>query len=157
MVELQSQTAVDRRANSIEKLATLVGTRTDTLARYTRLAGQRPFSEQADILGNVQEFCQTLIDYTASAHFQLYRYITEKVERRTAVIEIANSVYPHIARTTDTILSFNDKYEKASSAEEEQHLLENLDADLSSLGEALAERIHFEDQVINALTQEAVH
>ncbi|MEE9492080.1 MAG: Rsd/AlgQ family anti-sigma factor [Gammaproteobacteria bacterium] len=157
MVAVNSHTEEDRRSASTEKLATLVQTRTATLSKYTSLAGQRPFSEQADLSNVLREFCETLIDYTASAHFQLYRYIAEKMERRTAVREIASQVYPHIIKTTDTILNFNDKYENIMSCNKRNELCKTLDEDLSHLGEALAERIHFEDQVISAIAGEVVH
>ena len=106
MVAVNSRTE-DRRSASTEKLATLVLTRTATLSKYTFLASQRPFSEQADLSSVLREFCETLIDYTASAHFQLYRYIAEKMERRAAVREIASQVYPHIVKTTDTSFSID--------------------------------------------------
>ena len=142
----------DRRNRSQDKLATLVKTRTETLSRYTELANHRPFVQNQEITESLQEFCQVLIDYTASAHFQLYRYITDKLERRTAVLKLADSVYPHIAQTTDAILRFNDKYDGADLLTSEKNLLKLLDEDLSKLGETLAERIQLEDKVIGALT-----
>lgn len=145
-------TGEDRRSRSREKLATLVKTRTETLSRFTDLANQRPFEPEQGVAEALQEFCQVLIDYTASAHFQLYRYITDKIERRAAVLKVADNIYPHIAQTTDEILRFNDKYEGADLLEDENNLLEVLDTDLSSLGEILAERIQLEDKVISALT-----
>ena len=35
----------------------------------------------------VRRFCQALVDYAATAHFQLYRYIVENKERRQAVLD----------------------------------------------------------------------
>jgi regulator of sigma D len=142
----------DRRSRSREKLTTLVKTRTETLALYTELANQRPF--EADEVTNeaLQEFCQALIDYAASAHFQLYRYISDKLERRTPVLELADRIYPKIVRTTDSILRFNDKYESVDLLNGDEEILVLLDSDLSRLGETLAERIHLEDQVIGAMT-----
>lgn len=152
MVTSTYQSGEDRRSKSREKLATLVKTRAETLSRYTDLANQRPFAQDQDFIEALREFCQVLIDYTASAHFQLYRYIADKLERRTAVLKVADQVYPHIAQTTDTILRFNDKYEDTDLLNGEKHLLDVLDSDLSLLGETLAERIQLEDQVIGALT-----
>jgi regulator of sigma D len=142
----------DRRSRSREKLATLVKTRTATLSLYTELANQRPF--EADEVTNdaLQEFCQALIDYAASAHFQLYRYISDKLERRTPVLELADRIYPKIVRTTDSILRFNDKYESVDLLNGDREILVLLDSDLSRLGETLAERIQLEDQVIGAIT-----
>ena len=142
----------DRRSRSREKLATLVKTRTETLSLFTELANQRPFEADEITREALQEFCQSLIDYAASAHFQLYRYISDKLERRAAVLEVADSIYPRIVQTTDRILRFNDKYESVDLLRGEKEALDLLDTDLSSLGEALAERIQLEDQVIGAMT-----
>ncbi len=144
--------ASERRGRSREKLTTLVKTRSETLSLYSELASQRPF--EADEVTNeaLQEFCQALIDYAASAHFQLYRYISDKLERRTPVLDVADRIYPQIAQTTDSILRFNDKYQDVNLLNDDQDLLGLLDADLSSLGETLAERIQLEDQVIGAMT-----
>jgi len=142
----------DRRGRSREKLATLVRTRSETLALYTELANQRPFEADEIINEALQEFCQALIDYAASAHFQLYRYISDRIERRTPVLEVADKVYPKIVRTTDIILRFNDKYEDVDLLNGTQDILALLDSDLSRLGETLAERIQLEDQVIGAIT-----
>jgi regulator of sigma D len=142
----------DRRSRSREKLATLVKTRSEALSRYSELARQRPFEADEVTHEALQEFCQALIDYAASAHFQLYRYISDKLERRAPVLNIADKVYPRIARTTDEILRFNDKYEDVNLVNGSKDILGLLDNDLSSLGETLAERIQLEDQVIGAMT-----
>ncbi|MCO6411646.1 MAG: Rsd/AlgQ family anti-sigma factor [Thiogranum sp.] len=142
----------DRRGRSREKLATLVRTRSETLSLYAELANQRPFEPDEVINEALQEFCQALIDYAASAHFQLYRFISDKLERRTPVLEVADRVYPKIVQTTDLILRFNDKYEDVDLTNGGTELLMLLDSDLSNLGETLAERIQLEDQVISAIT-----
>lgn len=138
----------DRRGASQQKLTTLVQSRTETLALYSELASRRPFAPEPSTRDALQEFCEALIDYTASAHFQLYRFLEDSAERRGPVLKIADEVYPQIARTTDAILAFNDKYEKAKLEE----CVERLADDLSHLGEALADRIQLEDQMIGALT-----
>ena len=145
-------TGSDRRGRSREKLATLVQTRAETLSLYSELANQRPFEADEVTSEALQEFCQALIDYAASAHFQLYRYISDRLERRAPVLQVADRVYPQIIQTTDMILRFNDKYESMDLLNGNKDLLDLLDADLSSLGEILAERIQLEDQVIGAMT-----
>ena len=95
----------------------------------------------------MRRFCQALVDYAASAHFQLYRYIVDNKERRKAVLELAERIYPQIAASTDAILDFNDRYDVAPL----EARIANLADDLSQLGEMLADRIQWEDQVIDAL------
>ena len=138
---------MDRRKQSQIKLQALVQTRTETLSLLADLANRRPFTPDPAIEDTLRRFCQELMDYAASAHFQLYRYIADNRERRQAVIAVAEKLYPRIVETTDAILRFNDKYESMSL----DNSVEFLDVDLSSLGETLAERIQLEDQVIRAM------
>ncbi len=142
----------ERRGRSREKLATLVKTRSETLSLYTELANQQPFEGDEATREALQDFCQALVDYAASAHFQLYRYISDRLERRTPVLEVADAIYPRIAQTTDMILRFNDRYDGVDLMACERDILERLASDLSALGETLAERIQLEDQVIGAMT-----
>ena len=137
----------DRRRRSREKLDALVSSRTTTLALLTELAGKQPFAPEPSMEKALREFCEALIDYTASAHFQLYRYLADNRERRQSVISLADELYPRIVETTDLILRFNDKYEAMTL----DNSVAFLAHDLSSLGECLADRIQLEDQVIKAM------
>jgi regulator of sigma D len=138
---------VDRRGNAAEKLEGLVSSRTATLALLAELATRQPFHPEPSMEKALREFCEALIDYTASAHFQLYRYLSDNRERRRSVLDIADRLYPIIVETTDVILRFNDKYESMSF----NNSVEFLAVDLSNLGECLADRIQSEDQVITAM------
>jgi regulator of sigma D len=139
---------VDRRQKSREKLDALVTSRTATLSLLTELAGRQPFTPEPSMEKALRSFCETLIDYTASAHFQLYRYLSDNRERRTEVLSIADELYPKIVETTDQILRFNDKYEAMSL----DNSVEFLAFDLSNLAECIAERIQCEDVVISAMS-----
>ena len=142
---------IDRRSNAAEKLDVLVSSRTSTLALLAELATRQPFHPEPSIEKALRKFCEALIDYTASAHFQLYRYLSDKRERRRSVLTIADKLYPTIVETTDVILRFNDKYESMSF----DNSVEFLAVDLSNLGECLADRIQSEDRVIGAMRGEA--
>ena len=139
---------VDRRQKSREKLDALITSRTATLSLLTELAGRQPFTPEPSMEKALRSFCETLIDYTASAHFQLYRYLSDNRERRTEVLSIADELYPKIVETTDQILRFNDKYEAMSL----DNSVEFLAVDLSNLAECIAERIQCEDVVISAMS-----
>ena len=142
------EAARDRRIASQDKLNTLLESRTETLVLFSQLIGMRPFKPDQEVKLALQEFCETLVDYTAGAHFQLYRFIEEGTERRANVKVVAKQVYPRIASITQEILDFNEKYD----GDERCNHLSTLDHDLSHLGEILADRIQFEDQLIAALT-----
>lgn len=141
----------DRRHKSREKLDALVTARTETLAMLAELADRQPFQPEPAMEKALRKFCEALIDYTASAHFQLYRYLADNKERRTTVLTIADELYPKIVETTDTILRFNDKYEAMSL----DNSIEFLAVDLSNLGECIADRIQYEDQVIAAMNSQS--
>lgn len=141
---------VERRANSLSKLNTLLATRTQTLTLFSQLAGMRPYQADREMQLIIQEFCEALVDYTASAHFQLYRFIEEDAERRTEVRKLAEKIYPDIAASTRFILDFNEKYDCEDHCDD----LSMLEQDLSKLGEVLADRITLEDQVIATYTNQ---
>ena len=143
----EQPTTTDRRTRSKERMVGLVSSRNETLALYSDLASNRPFQVGEQTEERVRRFCQALVDYAATAHFQLYRYIVENKERRQAVLALAEQVYPQIAATTDAILDFNDRYDVAPL----ETRIGDLADDLSHLGELLADRIQLEDQVIEAL------
>lgn len=138
---------IDRRARAKQRMAGLVASRNETLSLYSELAGCRPYRHSEQTEDMVRRFCQALVDYAASAHFQLYRYIVENRERRKAVLDLAEQIYPQIAASTDAILDFNDRYDVAPW----ETRIGDLADDLSQLGEKLADRIQLEDQVIEAL------
>ena len=142
------QSRHERRADSQKQLQTLVSSRTGTLSLYSRLAANKPFKSNKTTQKLLQEFCASLIDYTAGAHFQLYRFIDERKERRKPVSEVAERIYPKIIDSTQQILDFNDKYDCQDHCDN----FERLETDLSTLGVILADRIEMEDQLIDALT-----
>ncbi|VAX09799.1 hypothetical protein MNBD_GAMMA25-1277 [hydrothermal vent metagenome] len=147
---MQVNAVVERREDSHSKLRALLESRAETLSLLNQLATMRPFKPEHDVQILLQEFCESLVDYTASAHFQLYSYIEEGKERRASVNELANGVYPKIAAATQHILDFNEKYDCAEHCDN----LTLLDKELSELGEIIANRIQDEDQIIDLLTQE---
>lgn len=141
----------DRRSQSKADVSGLVNSRSETLSLYAGLASHRPYGENEQFPEELKKFCQALIDYTASAHFQLYQHLDENKERRQPVMSVANDVYELIAKTTDLILTFNDRY--GDGADIAAHM-SHVEHDLSSLGEALADRILYEDMIIDAMMNE---
>lgn len=140
----------DRRTGSQEMIGELLRLRERVLALYRDLAdAQRTMPNSPRVHDLLETFCQTLIDYTAGAHFRLYRHLDEKRERRRAVVEVAERVYGRILYTTDAILLFNDRYDFVRNGR--PSCAATLAQDLSTLGERLADRIDLEDQVIEAL------
>ena len=152
---MQSENKVkpERRARSHQEIDHLVERRTGALSLYSELAAKRPFKLEQDTQRLLQSFCETLIDYTASAHFQLYRHIDEDRERRLPIMEIAGEIYPTISDITQKFLEFNDKYD----CEDHCRDFTELANDLSDVGEKLADRIDLEDRLIAVLSAPRAH
>ena len=146
---IESNTQPERRTESHKRIRSLVRSRTETLAMYSKLAQMQPFTDSPETPRQLQRFCQALIDYTAGAHFVLYKYIDDKTERRKPVSAIASQIYPKIVDMTQSILDFNDKYDCENHCDK----LDDLAQELSRLGEALADRIELEDELIDVLTK----
>ena len=127
----------------------LLRRRGEMLTLYNQLVDMRPFDDKEAIADLLEEFCEVMVDYTATAHFGLYRFIEEGSERRRAVMELATRVYPTILATTQCIIEFNDRY--AEHLGDGDWSLEKLEKDLSTLGLKMTDRIELEDQLIELL------
>jgi len=138
---------VERRSSSHQMINKFVEERTQMLSLYSELATLHPYSDGDSVTHLLSKFCEALIDYTADAHFRLYRFIDDQRERRGSVLAIASQSYPVILDTTQDILDFNDKYD----SDDHEIKVDALEKDLSTLGERLADRIEIEDRVIEAL------
>ena len=147
MLEQQVVTG-DRRIRSTNQINKIVDARTEMLSLFSELVAKRPFATDSAVPAVLQQFCQALVDYTAHAHFQLYRHFAENRERRVSVSKVADEIYPKIFTITQAILDFNEKYD----CEDHCEGLSKLDNDLSKLGEHLADRIELEDKLIAVFT-----
>ncbi len=146
------QPLTDRRARTRKEIKQLINERNEVLALYCSLAGcdgnQAASADDID-LDTLQEFCQLLIDYIATGHFELYSRISEGKERRQEIIKLADTIYPRIERTTALAVEFNDTYDGGNHFTDD--LKQKLPEKLSTLGEELATRIELEDKLINTI------
>jgi len=146
---IDQQPSDERRSRITKEIKQLISERNEVLSMYCNLAGCDGSNKtKAEDISpdDLQDFCQLLIDYIASGHFELYRRISEGEERRKDIVKLANVIYPRIEKTTQTAVNFNDVYiEKNISSSK------SLVHDLSKLGEDLATRIELEDQLINTI------
>jgi regulator of sigma D len=94
-------------------------------------------------------FCQTLMDYLSTGHFQMFEKIAEvDLKRNPQSGGLDSDLLSKISVTTDIALDFNDKYTEMDN-------LEELSLDLSHLGENLAHRMDWEDKLIKSYIQAA--
>lgn len=145
----------ERRARTRKEIKQLISERNNVLSQYYNLVSQvdqtQPNieSEAETIIELLQEFCQELVDYLATGHFEIYRRIEDGDERRTEIIELASQLFARITKTTEVAVGFNDLYDITNDFD--FGLLGKLPEQLAALGEELATRIDLEDQFINTL------
>ena len=114
---------------------------------YCKVAEQKPFSCSSETQSILTQFSQLLIDYVSLGHFGIYEHLLSGTERRDAVLNAAKAIYPEFSKTTEAVITFNDAYD------DNKHALsiDNLESDLSSLGESLAKRIDLEDKLCHLI------
>jgi len=148
---MASQAPNERRARTHKEIKQLIEERNTVLAQYYNLAKitEDYDSDDDTTLELVEEFCQELVDYMATGHFEIYRRIEEGNERRDDITSLADKIMPRINDTTQIAVAFNDLYDSTTNIE--KNAIEQLPNYLAKLGEELATRIDLEDQFINLL------
>ncbi len=148
---MASQAPNERRARTQKEIKQLIEERSTVLAQYYNLAKvtEEYESDNGTTLELVEEFCQELVDYMATGHFEIYRRIEEGNERRDDITKLADKIMPRINDTTQVAVAFNDLYDSTTNIE--KNAIEQLPNYLAKLGEELATRIDLEDQFINLL------
>ncbi|RUO34157.1 sigma D regulator [Aliidiomarina sanyensis] len=130
--------------------------RQDLLVRYFKLAGLPPYDEHPEQLPSAEDirgFCEVLVDYISAGHFELYDHILAEAQAHNQRTDaLAKQLYPLIAITTEAALRFNDEYAEACDEDSLPHFTR----DLSTLGEALQNRLEYEDQLIALLAEHEV-
>ena len=141
----------ERRARTRKEIKQLIAERNSVLSQYYNLASQADQNPESndETMELLQEFCQDLVDYLATGHFEIYRRIEEGEERRDEIIQLANQIFNRITETTQVAVAFNDLYDTSENFDPE--VLNKLPEQLSKLGEELAIRIDLEDRFINTL------
>lgn len=138
-----------RRVRSRKLIEDMLEERRQMLVLLWELFGRSDSEPDADFYDTLNQFLNVLVDYLSAGHFGLYGRIADGNERRRKVVEAAESTYPVIAEITQLALDFSERYEAP-----ETHHTDELVSDLSKLGEALANRIELEDQLILAMLGE---
>ncbi len=139
----------NRRTRQTHTINNLLQERQQVLVSMCELAELESGDVPPDtVIHNLRGFNQQLVDYTALGHFEIYERIIDGKERRGNIKMVADRVYPSISGTTQVFVEFNDKYDGVDEPES----LNNLYSDLSSIGEAMAERIESEDMLLREIS-----
>jgi len=137
----------ERRQQSNELIAKLQNERKEVWSLYCNVAELKPFSANDAVKSLLTQFSQMLVDYVSLGHFGVYERLLAGTERRNRVLSVAKELYPEFSATTDAAISFNDKYDNVEKIE----VFDDLEQDLSTLGESLAKRIELEDQLCEVM------
>ena len=139
----------NRRTRQTHTINNLLRERQQVLVSMCELAELESGDIPPDtVIHNLRGFNQRLVDYTALGHFEIYERIIDGKERRGNIKMVADRVYPSISGTTQVFVEFNDKYDGVDEPES----LGDLYSDLSSIGEAMAERIESEDMLLREIS-----
>lgn len=109
--------------------------RQDLLVLYSQLCETNCLEPE-----KLELFCQTLVDYISAGHFKIFEKVAEKRQHRQGN-GLNKTMLENISSTTDFALDFNEKYTEPKN-------FEALLQDLSELGEHLAHRMDWEDQLL---------
>ena len=141
----------ERRARTRKEIKQLIEERNSVLSQYYNLAKytEDPDNDLSSTIELLEEFCQDLVDYMATGHFEIYRRIEDGNERRGEISTLAEKILPRINNTTQIAIAFNDLYDDTTNIE--SNAIDQLPNYLAKLGEELATRIDLEDQFINTL------
>ena len=122
-------------------------------ARQTLISQFVHFPEHqidAELNAHVQEFCQTLMDYLSSGHFEVYeQLLREGSDFDDGSVEQAQEILPKIQESTDIALDFNDDF--STIEDPTVQMIREFSERLSALGIALEERFGLEDEMISVL------
>lgn len=128
---------LDERRELIVRMFAINGGQDDSVADDTPLEHR------------VLEFCEILVDYVSAGHFEVYEQLLREAEEfKDADMDTVNRIVAALDANTEHVLAFNDAYRDVKEAR--QHL-DDLEADLSRLGEKLEERFELEDRLIRDL------
>ena len=152
MSTAKHQPDFNRRTRTQKEIKQLIEERNHVLSQYYNLTNHIDDYDTNDIDSLkelLQEFCQDMVDYIATGHFEIYRRIEDGIERRNEILELSDEIFGKIINTTKVAINFNDLYDL--SGEFNPEILKNFPRQLSELGENLATRIELEDKFINTL------
>lgn len=141
----EGTTGSERRNKTREVIDKLFEERRELLALLFDSSSSGPVESVIE-RERLKEFCEILVDYIAAGHFGLYQRLSDGTERRTAVLDVAQKVFPLIKTITESAVEFSD-YCEASGYQRTEDVMTRL----SGLAEDLSTRFELEDQIIDAM------
>jgi len=132
---------------SNELIDSWLNKRQELIINYCQIAGIPPYGENTQQLpdvNDVTEFCNRLIDYVSTGHFEVYREVVSQCETHGPdSLAHAQEILPSINTSTEMLLEFTDKYAELSGED-----MPCFDKHLSTLIDGLEQRFAFEDKLL---------
>lgn len=116
------------------------------LVAYYNLVGLKPGKESFMRLNEkaLDDFCQSLVDYLSSGHFNIYERIIGEMEGSNPLLA-ATKIYPQLEANTQQMMDYYDTC--LENAIDHDNYLEFQQA-LSDIGESLEARFALEDKLL---------
>nr|WP_154325454.1 sigma D regulator [Pantoea sp. 201603H] len=142
----QLDTLTERFGGSNELVDLWLNARRHLLVAYYETVGIKPHKDALTTLDEeaLDHFCQRLVDYLSTGHFNIYERIIDGLEGDSPLIA-ASQIYPALQANTERIMEYYDTHLEA--AIDHDNCLEFQQA-LSGVGEALEARFTLEDKLI---------
>lgn len=119
------------------------------IVQFCRLSASKPLSAEEPLAVTLASFCQSLMDYCSTGHFEIYEQLLKEAREYEDddALQLAADLVPKLDELTSRLVDFNDTYDQNCTFD----MLAGLPADLSNVGEIMEERFQLEDNLIERL------
>ena len=139
---------VENKDNLAHMINELLIERQQLLTKFCQVAGLDVHADRDQVNPLLQRFCEILVDYSALWHFEIYKYIRQHDTQYAHAMQVASELEGRIVQSSELAVAFNDKYD----ASDHPLSFEDLERDLSRMGEEIAIRIEAEDRILSAMS-----
>lgn len=144
------KTAQERWGGVHQIIDTWLAERRELISLFFALEGIEPYQKSRSTEEEkLTKFCEVLMDYLSSGHFEVYEQLLHEAKAFDDGTEaLIPKLMPGIQRTTEKALDFNDQF---STADKVSANIDQIQVQISQLGEILEERFELEDELIRKI------
>ncbi|MCV6622509.1 sigma D regulator [uncultured Pseudoteredinibacter sp.] len=120
--------------------------RKQLLVEYSALCQRLDDMESPALKARLRRFCQSLMDYVSTGHFEVYEQLETESKRyqdKEALL-LGSRLYKQLQSCTEVVLDFDQRYTQLDN-------LGSLARDLSKLGLCLEKRFFVEDSMVSVM------
>ncbi|WP_430460631.1 sigma D regulator [Thalassolituus sp. LLYu03] len=143
------KTAQERWGGVHKLIDSWLNARQELIVEFCRLSASKPLSAEEPLSATLASFCQNLMDYCSTGHFEIYEQLVREAKdyEDEDGLELARTLVPQLDTLTTRCVDFNDTYDQNCTFD----MLAQLPGELSGIGEILEERFQLEDRLIERL------